>query len=518
VRLSFLTEPLRRFRRKRGGNVAIIFALSAPVVFFAVAIAIDYTNASVVQSRLNAAADAAALAALTPTVLQENDLDAKQVATAMFNARASAVSTLVPGSVTPNVSVNPSANNAAIRVVTVSYTAQVYTIFGFINSPNNQMTVSGTSTAQASVPPNINFYLLLDNSPSMQLPSTQAGIQQMEGLTPLQDQSGGVGGTCAFACHQASTNNSDTMGNPCSDGANPPNYSSPTVTLTYSDANGTYNIPNALCAPTNAQSQPITQIDNFALSRQNNIQLRLDELSLGVTTLMQTAFNYQNSGIWSTPPKYQFAAYEMDFPTAVGTTLTGNNLLMGLTKDFTSAWSSASANFGVMEMFANNSYCAGLPPGCDSGLPTSSLSDTATNYDAALSSINSPLIMPNPGNGTNVNGDTPQEVLFFVTDGVEDEASLIRLIQPINADGSTNYCTQIKGRGIKIAILYTEYFPVTSNAFYNNNVAPIQSQIGPALQACASPGLYIDAQIGDDLGHDLAQLFQLVVQSAALSN
>jgi len=126
--------------------------------------------------------------------------------------------------------------------------------------------------------------------------------------------------------------------------------------------------------------------------------------------------------------------------------------------------------------------------------------------------------MPNPGNGTNVNGDTPQEVLFFVTDGVEDEASLIRLIQPINADGSTNYCTQIKGRGIKIAILYTEYFPVTSNAFYNNNVAPIQSQIGPALQACASPGLYIDAQIGDDLGHDLAQLFQLVVQSAALSN
>ena len=30
-------------------------------------------------------------------------------------------------------------------------------------------------------------------------------------------------------------------------------------------------------------------------------------------------------------------------------------------------------------------------------------------------------MMPNPGKGTNVAGDTPQEVLFIVTDGVEDE-------------------------------------------------------------------------------------------------
>ena len=28
--------------------------------------------------------------------------------------------------------------------------------------------------------------------------------------------------------------------------------------------------------------------------------------------------------------------------------------------------------------------------------------------------------MPDPGNGTTAQGDTPQEVLFIVTDGVED--------------------------------------------------------------------------------------------------
>ena len=77
------------------------------------------------------------------------------------------------------------------------------------------MGVSGTSTAQASVPPNINFYLLLDNSPSMSLPATPAGITQMQTLTPKQDSGAG----CAFACHQASTNNGDTAGNPCSTAA-----------------------------------------------------------------------------------------------------------------------------------------------------------------------------------------------------------------------------------------------------------------------------------------------------------
>ncbi len=51
------------------------------------------------------------------------------------------------------------------------------------------------------MPPNIDFYLLLDNSPSMSLPATAAGITSMRNLTSNQD--GGNG--CAFACHQAST-------------------------------------------------------------------------------------------------------------------------------------------------------------------------------------------------------------------------------------------------------------------------------------------------------------------------
>jgi len=184
---------------------------------------------------------------------------------------------------------------------------------------------------------------------------------------------------------------------------------------------------------------------------------------------------------------------------------------MPLTTNFISGWSSASANFGVMRMFSNDDGCAN--PACTAG---SGVADVATNFDDALSNANAQ--MPDPGNGSHQSGDKPQGVMFFVTDGVEDEQSGgIRLIQPINAGSATNYCDQIKARGLKIAILYTEYLPVPVNGYYVSKVEPFQPQIGPALQACASPGLYYDAAVGADLGQALSTLFQAAIQSANLT-
>ena len=135
-----------------------------------------------------------------------------------------------------------------------------------------------------------------------------------------------------------------------------------------------------------------------------------------------------------------------------------------------------------------------------------------------LGAINT--MMPNPGNGTNVAGDTPQEVLFIVTDGVADELSppscsetetSSRCQEPIN----TALCTTIKNRGIRIAILYTDYLPVTSNTWYEdwiepfNTNPPTNSQISTNLQACASPGLFYDAGVdSSNLGADLADAVQ----------
>ena len=92
---------------------------------------------------------------------------------------------------------------------------------------------------------------------------------------------------------------------------------------------------------------------------------------------------------------------------------------MPLTSNYTSGWTSASRNFGVMEMWSNNTNCADAA--CASGSAPGG--DVGTNYDDLLGKLSQPSYIPKPGNGTNQHGDTPQEVLFIVTDGVEDEQS-----------------------------------------------------------------------------------------------
>ena len=196
---------------------------------------------------------------------------------------------------------------------------------------------------------------------------------------------------------------------------------------------------------------------------------------------------------------------------------------MALTSNYTSSWTTASANFGVMEMYSNNNDCANAA--CTSSTATPG-GDVATNYDDSLDKLSQTSYIPNPGNGTNQSGDTPQEVLFIVTDGVEDEESGARLQQAINDLGAapggkstgTNWCTTIKNRGVKIAILYTDYLAVPANSWYETYIAPIQSDIGPALQACASPGLFYDAGLdSSNLGQDLSALFAAVTQSGHLT-
>ena len=118
-------------------------------------------------------------------------------------------------------------------------------------------------------------------------------------------------------------------------------------------------------------------------------------------------------------------------------------------------------------------------------------------------------------------------MLFIVTDGVEDEQSggaalsrrstILADCAPYGNSSGTNWCTTIKNRGVKIAILYTDYLAVPANSWYVSHVAPIQSSIGPALQACATPGLFYDAAIGSDLGQALSALFAAVTQSGHLT-
>ena len=199
----------------------------------------------------------------------------------------------------------------------------------------------------------------------------------------------------------------------------------------------------------------------------------------------------------STTESTNQAAYRM----AIYTFDTAFNTIKTLTSNLSSA-KTAAGNIQQLEVYNNQGYL------------TSSTynNDEDTNYDNAMTKINT--LMPNPGSGTNTSGDKPQEVLFFVTDGVEDESvsgnRQVSLMDP-------GWCNTIKGRGIRIAVLYTTYLPLPTNQFYLQNVASYQPNISSTLQNCASPGLFYEVQTGGDISAAMTSLFQLSVQSAYLS-
>ena len=279
-----------RLLRNRRGNVAMMYALVAPILVFAGGAAIDYGRAAQIHTKLNAAADAAALAALTPSMLQQSSTVAHDAAVSMFNGLTEGIPGLTANATQVTVSVTVGATSL-IRNVSVSYSSSVNTIFAQVLG-KSALPVSGLSEASAQAPPNIDFYVLLDNSPSMVLPATAAGITTMQSLTTQEESPGG----CAFDCHHAKTNiNTDTAGNPCTDGTMPTLKSPP---------------PSTTKGTLYCDTPHGTQIDNYKVARNNNIPLRLDELNSGISTLLQThrrpparrySQPHRNIGFRSTP-------------------------------------------------------------------------------------------------------------------------------------------------------------------------------------------------------------------------
>ena len=176
---------------------------------------------------------------------------------------------------------------------------------------------------------------------------------------------------------------------------------------------------------------------------------------------------------------------------------------------------------------------------------TTNNNDEDTNYPNAMTQINT--IMPNPGQGTASPGDTPKEILFIVTDGVEDTnvggcttsggsgADSPYVVCSGNRQQSAmdpSYCTTIKNRGILIAVLYTEYDALPTNAWYMTYVSPYNQPpppqspdlssdystgIASQLESCATPGLYTKVATGGDISAALNQLFITAVNSVFLS-
>jgi Flp pilus assembly protein TadG len=486
--MSTLRQALSRWSRDHHGHAAIIFAFMAPVMIFAVGMAVDYGIYSRTKARLNMLADEAALSAVSSAAMQQTSAQAQSLAQNILAGQAAQYPRFTLVTNPPSVTISYDSANV-VRTATVSYSGTYSPIFAKLLGPST-LPISGTSVAQSSslAAPNMNFYVLLDNSGSMALPATQAGITQMQSLTTAQ-----ISGGCAFACHEAAPNNpapglqADNIGNPCATGTSGRN-----------------------CQP----------IDNYQVARNNNITLRFDEVASAVSSLMSTASTYQ--GEMSPAPTYQLAVYSVDAPYQQG--IYG---VMPLTSSFVSNWSADSSKLQLYTVYSDGASCAtsgSNPCGAaqDTLAPGSGAGTNASWEDVGFFSSRVwnemqwfEANIPTPGTGAS--GAAPQEVLFWVTDGVEDQITSSSLSITALDSTSLTACTAMKDNGVKIAILYTTYYPTPGMWLYDDYVANFQSSIPTQLQSCASPGLFMTAGLNDNLSSELQALFQVVIQSARLT-
>jgi len=465
----------RGFWRNKGGNIALITAFVMIPLTFALGMAFDFTLSQTRKDQLDGIADAAALGTVTPTEMALPCPTAAAQAVTLFNGQEATVAGVTGLSVATPGCPDVTSGTTVTRAITVNYTAQSQNVFAsLLGMPT--LPIHGSSTATSSTAPNINFYLLLDTSPSMEIAATTTGITQLEGLTIAQQTDSTPQG-CAFGCHETAPSGCSGTGK---------------NQVCWNDVPGN---------PANT--------DNYSLAESNNISLRIDLVREATQNLMTSAASTETA---------DHATYK----AAINTFDVSTNVIQTLTSNLSTAGSQA-ANITPLLVYRNNYLTSG-----------NDNDDEDTYIDAALADVNttsSNIYMPTPGGGTNNPQDTPQEVLFIVTDGMNDElvgsggncGSSTRACVPIDVTGSL--CTAIKNRGIRIAVLYTVYYPLDTDPaggqtwydlYIDPTTAPPLPNISPDAQACASPGLFYAVSTNGDISAALQTLFQEAVATARL--
>ncbi len=440
--MTRLASFVARLRADRRGAAFMIFAFALLPLSFAVGMGIDYARAMKAQTKLNAIADAAALTAVSKPVMAAPDSTAAGFAITMFNTQAAAVVAGNQIQITSLTAVAPTDANGR-RTATVTYTATSHNLFSRLLGMG-VLNIGGTSQTTNATAPNINFYMLLDVSGSMALPTTTAGLAKVAASNGRQ---------CQFACHSVN----DLKG---------------------TDANG-------------------NQADLYGVAKSYGLTLRIDEEGTAVSKLVSDAASTSSKN---------GATYKMGIASFHGAggfqSLYDINDSRGL-----QGASTVTTNLTPSLYWSN-------------GCPTQACSttdvgwnDQDTGSSDAFQRMNA-LIASDPGTG--INGAPPQATMFVITDGMRDEQ---RPGGRPEIGFDTTKCDMIKARGIRIAVLYTEYLPqsLANDGWSQANVAPYLYQVEPALKSCASPGLYTKVTSDQDIYTALDALFQHAVATARIA-
>ncbi len=518
---------ISRFRRDKKANVAVMFGIALVPILTAIGCATDYSLAVRMKAKMQSAADGASVSSistnsagyLAATQMTSDGTVSAGVTDAnnIFNGNVSGVPGYTSLSLTTTVT-----KTKAILKSNIQFSAQVPTTFlGLIGYPN--LTITGSSSASASLPLYLDFYLALDVSGSMGLPSTTAEAQRMQSVNPDNYRQYPTG--CTLACHFQPSNSACTdtgtqgypTGNLCWGYAiSRVSQSGYQNLLVLQSPQGKYPFKNPTTGkyqqlPTTITSatNPINSL-NAALTPVANcptdgtdacIQLRLDAVGYAVNQLFVTANNTAKISKQFRIGLYPFIRYLYQyFP-------------------LTSSINGSTTNSSTINYAAAN-----LATLLDTNM-NASLGSGGTHIDTALSSVSS--LVATVGDGSATTSTLPY--VFLITDGAQDNQvkgvpngswSGSNQATTINA---TTVCKPLKDRGIVISVLYIPYqtinpvntsFAGNEDTYANNNIANIPS----SLQACASPGFFYTANTPTDITTALNAMFNHAVVTAHITN
>jgi len=515
-----LFRLIGRFGSDRRGNIAVIFAIACVPIISAVGCAVDYSMATRMKAKLQSAADAASVASISQK-------SAGYIAAAAMSSNGSVAAgvtdanNIFNGTMTTttgysNLSVTSTVTKTGIKLTSnVHFSADVPTTFMNVVGWS-KMTVTGTSISTASLPPYLDFYLMLDVSGSMGLPSTSAEAVRMQSINPDNYRQYPTG--CTLACHFSPQNSA------CTDSgtqAYPTNnyclgYAISRVSqsgyaglLSNTTTNSTYPAGKKLSSSMvsglpNSLYTALPPVANCPSAGTDScIQLRLDAVGYAVNQLFITANSSEKVTNQFRIGLYPFIQYLYSyFP-------------------LTSSINGSSTNSSTINYAAAN-----LATLLDTNMD-SNLGSGGTHIDTALNSMNS--LITNVGDGSTSSNTMPY--VFLVTDGAQDPqikgvpnggwsgSNHATVIDPVG----TNVCSQLTSRGIIVSVLYIPYQvinPVNSSFandeddYANWNIPSIPA----SLQNCASPGYFYTANSPADITAALNAMFNHALVTAHITN
>jgi Flp pilus assembly protein TadG len=516
------------------GNVAVITGIVAVPLISAVGCAVDYSMATTIRTKLQAAADAATLAAVSA------NSPITTAAKAMTgNGTVTGGQTYTQNFFDSNVSSSPEnsgysgvsrtgsvTKNGTTVTATVSFSAQVPTFFLGLMGYSN-LAINGQSSSSYTLPSYIDFYMMLDVSGSMGMPSTSAEQLRLQAVNP--DNLGQYPTGCTFACHFAAQGGCSQSNQGPTPAVGKPTNPSPggycqgfiisrlgTTPVSFTSGNNSQNGPSVNWTNPQVSSCPTAGTTSC-------IQLRLDAVGYAINSLLTLANQTEtNTGIST---EFRVGLFPFIQNLCYSNVNSSNSCSVGLTTSLTGS--------------TLNNFASQLATQLDTG-QNSTLGSGGTHFENALNTMNANLIPDPAGTGTSTN---PLPYLFIITDGSQDYQTQwagnwssqnwtatgavpyqnsATVIMP-NTVTSTDYCTTMKNRGITIAILYIPYqtiqnanasFANDEDGYANNNIQYIPS----ALQTCASPNFFFTATTPAQITTQLQTMFNQAVSTAHVSN